>query len=144
MQHDEVITQKDTSEFAQGWRVLLASFIGVAIGLTALPFYTYGVFATPLQAEFGWSRSAVQLPLLFQTIGALALLPVIGWATDKYGARPVALLSLIAYFLAFASFSLMTGSLIQYYATAFILGVAGAGTMPITWTKAITGAFVRN
>ena len=144
MQHDEVITQKDTSEFAQGWRVFLASFIGVAIGLTALPFYTYGVFATPLQAEFGWSRSAVQLPLLFQTIGALALLPVIGWATDKYGARPVALLSLIAYFLAFASFSLMTGSLIQYYATAFILGVAGAGTMPITWTKAITGAFVRN
>ena len=144
MQHDEVITQKDTSEFAQGWRVLLASFIGVAIGLTALPFYTYGVFATPLQAELGWSRSAVQLPLLFQTIGALALLPVIGWATDKYGARPVALLSLIAYFLAFASFSLMTGSLIQYYATAFILGVAGAGTMPITWTKAITGAFVRN
>ena len=144
MQQEEFIAQENASEFAQGWRVLLASFIGVAIGLTALPFYTYGVFATPLQAEFGWSRSAVQLPLLFQTIGALGLLPVIGWATDKFGARPVALISLITYFLAFASFSLMSGSLFQYYVTAFILGIAGAGTMPITWTKAITGAFMRN
>ena len=144
MQHEERAAPKETSEFAQGWRVLLASFIGVAIGLTALPFYTYGVFATPLQAEFGWSRSAVQLPLLFQTIGALTMLPIIGWATDKYGARPIALISLIAYFFAFASFSLMSGSLFQYYATAFLLGIFGAGTMPITWTKAITGAFVRN
>ena len=132
------------SEFADGWKLLVASFIGVAIGLTAMPFYTYGVFATPLQAEFGWSRGAVQLPLLFQTMGALLLLPLVGWSTDKYGARPVALLSLVTYFLAFSSFSLLTDNIYQYYATAFLLGACGAGTMPITWTKAIIGAFNRH
>lgn len=137
-------SHKEPSEFAAGWRIVVASFVGVAVGLTALPFYTYGVFAAPLQEAFGWSRGAVQLPLLFQTMGALSMLPVIGWATDKYGARPVALISLCAYFLAFASFSLMSGSLFHYYSAAFILGVGGAGTMPITWTRAINTAFARN
>ena len=137
---DTAGTLPSNSEFGDGWKLLVASFIGVAIGLTAMPFYTYGVFATPLQDEFGWSRAAVQLPLLFQTIGALALLPLVGWSTDKYGARPVALISLIAYFLAFSSFSLLTDNVYQYYATAFLLGACGAGTMPITWTKAIIGA----
>ena len=141
---DTAGTLPSNSEFGDGWKLLVASFIGVAIGLTAMPFYTYGVFATPLQDEFGWSRAAVQLPLLFQTIGALVLLPVVGWSTDKYGARPVALISLIAYFLAFSSFSLLTDNVYQYYATAFLLGACGAGTMPITWTKAIIGAFNRN
>ena len=141
---DTAGTLPSNSEFGDGWKLLVASFIGVAIGLTAMPFYTYGVFATPLQDEFGWSRAAVQLPLLFQTIGALALLPLVGWSTDKYGARPVALISLIAYFLAFSSFSLLTDNVYQYYATAFLLGACGAGTMPITWTKAIIGAFNRN
>lgn len=131
-------------EFKNGWRLIVSSFVGLAIGLTAVPFYTYGVFAAPLQAEFGWSRGAAQLPLLFQTIGALTLLPVVGWATDKYGARPIVLISLVAYFLAFSSFSLMQGNVLQYYATATLLGAAGAGTMPITWTKAINGAFFRN
>jgi len=133
-----------TSEFRDGWKLIVASFVGVAVGLTALPFYTYGVFATPLQEEFGWSRGAVQLPLLFQTMGALLLLPLVGWSTDKYGARPVALISLVAYFVVFSSFSFLGGDVRQYYATAFMLGVCGAGTMPITWTRAIIRAFNRN
>ena len=132
------------SEFRDGWPLLLACFVGMAVGLTALPFYTYGVFATPLQEEFGWSRAAVQLPLLYQTIGALIALPFIGWATDKYGARPLALSSLLLYFITYASFSLLGSNPYQYYITAFLLGVGGAGTMPITWTKAVTGAFSRN
>lgn len=133
-----------TSEFSSGWRIVVASFFGIAIGLTALPFYTYGVFATPLQAEFGWSRGAVQLPMLFQTIGSLTALAYVGWAADKYGARPVALYSLCGYFIAFSCLSLIGSNIVQYYATAFFVGLLGAGTTPITWTKAINGAFNRN
>lgn len=133
-----------SSEFREGGLLLFSCFVGLAIGLTALPFYTYGIFAKPLEAEFGWTRAAVQLPLLFQTIGALIALPFIGWASDKYGARPLVLVSLILYFATFASFSLLGNNVYQYYATAVLLGVGGAGTMPITWTKAVTGAFHRN
>lgn len=135
---------EQTSEFSTGWRIILASFFGIAVGLTALPFYTYGVFADPLQESFGWSRGAVQLPMLFQTIGVLIALPYVGWAADKYGARPLALISLCLYFIAFSALSLIGENITQYYITAFFIGFAGAGTTPITWTKAINGAFNRN
>lgn len=133
-----------THEFRQGWQILFASFIGVTVGLTALPFYTYGIFLGPLQAEFGWSRGQVQLALLFQTIGALGMAPVIGWACDKYGVRPVALISMAAYTLALILLSLLTKNIFQYYGSLVLLGVFGAGTVPITWTRAITGQFVKN
>ena len=131
-------------EFRNGWGVLIASFVGVALGLVALPFYTYGVFAGPLQDEFGWSRSQVQLPLLFQTIGYLIMLPLVGWAVDRFGARLVGLVSMLGFALTWALFALINGNIVQFYATAFLLGVTGAGTLPITWTRAVNGAFVKN
>ncbi len=133
-----------TSEFARGWPVLFASFIGIMVGLTAMPFYSYGVFSGALEAEFGWSRSQTQLPMLFQTIGALLILPFIGWACDKFGARPVALLSMILYGFAFAALSLLGANAWQYFATVFLIGLVGAGTTPVTWTRAINAAFQRN
>jgi MFS family permease len=131
-------------EFRNGWGVLIASFVGVALGLVALPFYTYGVFAGHLQTEFGWSRSQVQLPLLFQTIGYLIMLPLVGWAVDQYDACRVGLISMIAYALTWTLFALNDGNIVQFYATAFLLGITGAGTLPITWTRAVNGAFVKN
>jgi MFS family permease len=129
------------SEFRHGWTIVLASFVGVAVGLVALPFYTYGVLAPALQEEFGWSRAASQLPLLFQTIGLLLVLPFVGWAVDRFGPRKIALLSMALYSLVWASFSLMTGPVWQYLAIAFFLGAMGAGTLPITWTRGVNGAF---
>ena len=132
------------NEFAEGWKLILASFIGMMAGLTALPFYTYGVFAIPLETEFGWTRAQTQTALLFQTIGVLGILPVLGWACDRYGARIIALGSMALFAIGFAMMSLNSGSLIQYYATALGFGIAGAGTLPITWTRAINAAFEKN
>lgn len=138
------IEPQETSEFRRGWAVLVASFIGIMVGLTGLPFYSYGVFAGTLEAEFEWSRSQTQLPMLFQTIGALAVLPFIGWACDRFGARPIALFSMILYGFAFASLALLGPNVWQYFITVLIIGLVGAGTTPITWTRAINGAFKRN
>jgi MFS family permease len=135
---------EEQGEFRRGWAILLASFIGIMVGLTGLPFYSYGVFAGPLEAEFGWTRSQTQLPLLFQTIGALTVTPFIGWACDRFGARPVALLSMILYGFSFASLSLLGPTVWQYFATVLVIGLVGAGTSPITWTRAISAAFHRN
>ncbi len=134
----------EQSEFKQGWAILLASFVGVMVGLTALPFYSYGVFAPFLEDEFGWTRSQVQLPMLFQTIGALLIMPFVGWACDRFGARPVALVSMILYGISFAALSLIGANIWQYFVTVFIIGLVGAGTTPITWTRAIGGVFQKN
>lgn len=137
-------TTNPQGEFRRGWSILFASFVGVTVGLTALPFYTYGVFMVPLQAEFGWSRGQIQLALLFQTIGALGMAPIVGWACDKFSVRPVALISMAAYALVFAALSLLTENILQYYFSLVMLGIAGSGTIPITWTRAVTGQFKNN
>lgn len=131
-------------EFRRGWMILVASFLGVAVGLTGLPFYSYGLFAGELEAEFGWSRSQTQLPMLFQTCGLLVMLPVVGWACDKYGARPVALLSMVGFAIAFGALTLLGPNVEQFFLTVFFVGLLGAGTTPVTWTRAINAAFNRN
>lgn len=135
---------KAKGEFSVGWKLIFASFIGMMAGLTALPFYTYGIFTGPLEAEFGWSREQTQSGLLFQTIGVLAMLPILGWACDKFGARRIALGSMTLFAIGFAMMSLNSGNIWQYYATVFAFGVVGVGTLPITWTRVINGAFTTN
>ena len=126
---------KDYTEFARGWKLILASFIGMMAGLTALPFYAYGVFAIPLEEAFGWTRAETNSALMFQTIGVLGILPFLGWFCDKYGVRRIALISLFLFGLAFAAMSLLQGNIYQYYITALLFGIVGAGTLPITWTS---------
>lgn len=135
---------KTRNEFSDGWKLIFASFIGMMAGLTALPFYTYGLFTGPLETEFGWTREQTQAGLLFQTIGVLAMLPILGWACDRFGARKIALSSMALFAAVFAMMSLNGGSILQYYATVFAFGVVGVGTLPITWTRVINGAFSKN
>lgn len=128
-------------EFRDGWGIVFSAFVGVAVGLVALPFYTYGVFAPALQEEFGWSRGATQLPLLFQTVGLLLMLPVVGSTVDRYGPRLVALISMGGYALVWLLFARMGGTQAEYFLIAFLLGVIGSGTLPVTWTRGVNGAF---
>ena len=137
-------TLEKKNEFSDGWKLILASFIGMMAGLTALPFYTYGIFTGPLEAEFGWTREQTQAGLFFQTIGVLAMLPILGWACDKFGARKIALWSMALFAITFAAMALNSGNIWQYYATVFAFGVMGVGTLPITWTRVINGAFSAN
>ena len=116
-------TVKAKGEFSEGWKLIFASFIGMMAGLTALPFYTYGIFTGPLETEFGWTREQTQSGLLFQTIGVLAMLPILGWACDKFGARRIALSSMTLFAIGFAMMSLNSGNIWQYYATVFALSL---------------------
>lgn len=62
----------------------------LTIGITQ---YSFGVFVTELEGEFGWTRSEVSTALSFFALAGASALPV-GWALDRYGARPVMMASL--------------------------------------------------
>src|SRR5580692_1189119 len=82
------------AEFRRGWTVLAAAMIGVSLCVTGLPNYAIGLFIDPLAREFGWSRSAISLWSLWQ-MGALACItPVAGVLIDRFGTRPIALISI--------------------------------------------------
>lgn len=123
------------------WRIVLAAWIGVALGLTALPFYTLGIFAKPLALEFGWSRAVIQSGFTFSMLGVICSAWVAGWAIDRFGVRPVALFSQAGLALGFAGLALQNGSPSMWQANWFLFAVLGVGTTPLTWSRGIASWF---
>jgi hypothetical protein len=55
-------------EFRRGWGLGLSAMLGIALGLSRMPFYTIGVFAPHLSAEFGWSMGQIMGGLTITTL----------------------------------------------------------------------------
>lgn len=131
-----------TAEFRAGWRIVAAGAVGTAFGISALPFYTLGVFVKPVGAEFGWTREAVQLGFTAQMLGMVFVGWFYGGLTDRIGARRVALFAQAGLAIGFAALSAVA-SKAQWYGAWMLVALLGAGTSPITWTRGIAGWFDR-
>lgn len=126
---------------ARGWVVVAAAMVGVALGLSPLPFYTIGMFAPELSREFGWSFASLMGSLAVLSIVVMGSSPLAGFAVDRYGARRVAIISMFLFGLTFMSLSLSGGSIWVYYGQWVIMSVVGAGTLSGTWTRVVNGWF---
>ena len=132
------------SEFAMGWKVLLAGLIGVACGASPLPFNTIGFVLSPLKEEFGWSFAQTSFGVtIFGVVGAL-LAPYFGSLADKYGVRKVAMLSTLAFGLIFAAVGAVPASIFAFYIMWFLVGLVGIGSTPVTWSRAVNMWFYKN
>ena len=129
------------AEFTRGWPVVAAAAIGIGLGLSPLPFYTIDVMVGPLGEEFGWSRGDVYSSLAIYTFSALLMSPIIGMLTERFGARRVALISIVTFSLSMMALSLNTGNKALYFLLWFLLAVGGAGTLPISFTRPINNWF---
>lgn len=131
-------------EFKFGWPVIMSSTFGIGLGMSPLPFYTIGVFAIPLGENFGWGMDTIMGGLTVFTLVAVVASPTVGYVADKIGARKTALWSLLLFGLSFIAFNFNTGSPLLYYVLWGIMALAGAGTLPMTWTRAINNWFNQN
>lgn len=138
------MTDKPNSEFRSGWRVLVASLLGIACGASPIPYNTIGFTLAPIHAETGWSFAEISAGVLIFGIIASFLAPVFGWLADRYGVRPVALLSLAAFGVVFAAFWFTPDALFGFYLLWALLGLIGIGSTPVTWSRAINLWFHRN
>ena len=129
------------SEVRSGWLLIVAASVGVVTSSIVLPFYTIGALMKPLTLAFGWSRAEVQYGILFSSgLGALTA-PVVGWLTDRYGPRALALPGLIGLAVGFCIAGSMNGALWMFFLAYGCMALLGAGTTPVTWTRAITTTF---
>lgn len=133
---------KAGGEFSKGWTVLLSGVLGVMCGASPIPYNVIGFTAEPLQAEFGWSQTEILLPITIFGVIASFLAPVFGWMADRFGVRPVALWSLLAFALSFAAISLTprgggSQTLYIYYGLWVVVGLVGIGSTPVTWSRGI-------
>ncbi len=129
------------SEVRRNAVLILASCVGVICSSIVLPFYTIGALLKPLSAEFGWARADVQLAILFSSGLGAATAVIVGWLSDRFGPRPVALPGLVGLALGFFLAAGMNGQLWMLYLAYGCMAVLGAGTTPVTWTRAITSQF---
>ena len=112
----------------RGWWVVSAPFLAAALN-TGAGQYGFGVFIPPLEAEFDWSRTQINLALSFTAAGGM-LAPLIGIAIDRYGAKPVMAISLSVITASFFARPLMS-ELWHWYALSFFqyVGYSGAAMM---------------
>lgn len=132
------------SEFRNGLIPLLSATLGISVGITALYFYTFGLFIKPLQMEFGWSRSAISAVAMAGGLTLTVLSPLVGKWADKWGTLRVALPSMLGFAVGFWLLSLTP----QYYAVylGFIIAIhiLGAGTTPVTFTRLVNLYFIKH
>jgi MFS family permease len=133
-----------TIETPKGWPVVAAATIGLAAGLSPVPFYTIGMLAPELARSFHWSFAALMGSITVQSLTVIISSPLAGLAVDRFGARPVALVSLVLFGLCYMSLAFTPGVLWVYYAQWFVMSMLGGGTLPGTWTRVVNGWFDRN
>jgi MFS family permease len=110
--------------FFYGW-VVVVTCLFVSLVIFGIR-YSFGVFFTPLEEEFGWSRATTSGIFSTYMILASAFAIIEGWALDRYGPRVVvAVMGIITGIGLF-----LTGhidSLWQLYMTYSILLAMGTG-----------------
>jgi len=131
-------------EFKGGGKPLAAALLGVACGASPLPFNVLPLVMGPINQEFGWDFAAISAGMTIFGIIASLMAPVYGGLADRFGVRPVALISLFVFGVVFGSLYFVPASLMGYWLLWGLLGAIGIGSTPVTWSRAISLWFNRN
>ncbi|MEX0762222.1 MAG: MFS transporter [Dehalococcoidia bacterium] len=112
-----------------GWHVAWVVFLstGLSIGMAQ---YAFGVFGPELEEEFGWSRTQVNASLSFAFISGMSA-PLVGRLADRFGTRPVLVVSLLLAATGFALRPLISELWHLYlFSTLVYVGFPGATVLP--------------
>jgi len=108
---------RDTFPFYYGWIVVGASST-VVFARMAPAITTLTVLIFPISHQLGWSRTLIAGSVSAGALASLVLSPVVGWAIDRFGARPVLVVSVLVLGVAMISLAWATVPLTFYLAFA--------------------------
>ena len=132
------------SEFKLGWKPLSAALVGVMCGASPLPFNVLPLVMGPIHAETGWDFKTISAGITIFGVIASLTAPFVGGLADRYGVRPVALISLLLFGVAFASLWFVPATIPAWFAFWAVIGFIGIGSTPVTWSRAIAMWFAKN
>jgi MFS family permease len=130
-----------SDELKRGWGMILASTLGVAFGLVAMPFYVLGAFFEPLEHEFGWSRGAIGAAFLAMNAGIVTTNVGAGWMADRFGPVRVIMTSLVGLAAGYIALAALTYNLPSFYAFNFLFAVLGIGSGAVVFNTLIAAHF---
>jgi MFS family permease len=139
--HRPDIVKVATPAVFYGWWIVLVTFVCHAVN-TGLVFYAWGVFLTPLAAEFG-GRGRVAGAYSSMQLASSCYGLVVGRLVDRRGARLVGVAGACALALGFLLLS-QAGSLLAIYACLAVPVAIGSTCLgPLTNNTAVARWFVR-
>ncbi len=112
--------------FHYGWLIVAVTFFASfnGAGIRVVPT----VLIHPLEADFGWARSAITFGISVNLLLYGVAAPVVGWVLDKYGPRRVMLASLTLLSTGLLCTTLVS-QLWQFWLTWGVMVGLGAGGM---------------
>src|SRR5215471_18641607 len=141
-----VAAPETVSEFKlayPGWRVAIASFVGVMVGFGSILIYTFGIFLKPLQAEFGWPRETLGTAFACASFTLGLCSPPLGHLLDRFGPRRVVFACVAVFGSAYASLALLTPHRAHLFATFVVIGAVGNGTAQMGYARVLATWFQR-
>lgn len=116
----------------------------MSLGLAPLFMGTFPLFLQPVSQTFNWGAATYPQSVLFVAMAAAIAGPFVGRLIDRWGARPIILLSLLVWASSVFALSLLNGSPTQMFVIAVFMGVSAAACGPIALAKIIAGWFDRH
>jgi MFS family permease len=110
---------------SRGWAIVWAAFFTTAF-VSGGSQYGFGIFVKPLEEEFGWSRTEINISLSIGLLSGL-MSPFVGWFVDKYGSRLIMTVSLLTVGTSFLLRTQMS-ELWHWYALSALLAIGMPGT----------------
>ncbi|WP_226663332.1 MFS transporter [Alteriqipengyuania lutimaris] len=120
---------------------MASGHVGIGVG-AGLYFYTSSLFVVPASETFGWTRGEISAAAALGLLGSLSA-PLIGRLADRYGARIVAGISMIAIGLVFVALSQVSGPYWQFVVLSALFGIVAPGATALTFSRVVTGWFDR-
>ena len=130
------------TELMAGTRTLAGSMLGVAFGVSSLPFYTSGLFIAALHTDRGWSLTSLSLGPTVLIASMAVSAPFVGQIFDRYGERRFILPGLLVQAVGFLLLSRMCG-LVGYCVVMAGMALLGAGCSSPAFLRSSTAASKR-
>ena len=123
------------------WWTVLAGAFGCSLGAGVLVIYTFGVLASAMATEFGWSRAvhanSLTIFLVFSGLGSLLLGPLI----DRFGVRRPSAALVMFFGLSVASLAWVPANPWWIYMTFAVIGLCGSAATAMPYAIAVRSFF---
>jgi MFS family permease len=128
---------------ARGWTAAAAATTGLVFGPSTILVFLFGSFIGPLEQAFGWSRLSILFAATIVSLMIMVVSPLQGILVDRFGARPVVLLSNIAFAAGLALLAWMPSDIRFYYLMYGLLPILAIGLWPASYLRVVSTWFDR-
>ncbi|MBV8442076.1 MAG: MFS transporter, partial [Hyphomicrobiales bacterium] len=130
--------------FESRWWVLLASFLGLAVGAGTVYLSAFGLFLKPVTEDLGIGRGVFSFALALVTVSQAIGCAFIGRLIVRYGLRRVMIPGLVLYAGSIGALATLTPSLPYIYALFAVAGLVAAFGSPVGYGSAVVAWFDRD